>query len=162
MSCSIPPGSPAPMPSQDGRLQPPTHVGKDTDIYPRRHMRPTTHLICRHRPAVGCCQIPIETVRSHSVAYAVVPCRAGAPAAKQRNGSTSREHITQKRDEHAPERAWNGNVPLKLTRLTKGRKTWNITLGVWTGGGQGLGRRHAQSRLGVPSATPESRPPHPS
>ena len=106
-------------PLQDRSLQPSTHVGRHTDIYPRRHMHGATRLICRHQPSVGCCQIPIETVRSYAVAYAVVPCRAGAPAAKQRNGSRTREYMTQKGDEHATERAWNGNVPLKLTRLTK-------------------------------------------
>ena len=126
------------------------------------HMRSTTRLICRHQPSVGCCQIPIETVRSYSVAYALVPCRAGAPAAKQRNGSRSREYIcilytvTQKRDEHASERAWNGNVPLKLTRLTKRDENLEHHVGGVTGDGQarqGLGRR--QNNLDLPVCTEE-------
>lgn len=107
------------------------HEGMEADGYPLQHMCPTAALICTAPPVARWQRKPANgPVQSYSVADAVVPCRAGAPAAKERNGSgpenTPRpggRRTNQKNLE------WSSPLSSLSPRLTKLGENLELTVG---------------------------------
>ncbi len=159
MSCSIPSGSPAPSAMTRSAAAAVDACGQGCRYLPTPATCVERHISFAdaNRPWDA---VRFQSKRSGHTLWLTRWCHVG-PVPLPRNSGTgpgpeNTYAVTQKRDEHASERAWNGNVPLKLTRLTKrddGRKPGTSRWRVWTGDGQGLGQR--QNNLDLPVCTEE-------